>query len=71
MKNRAQRRADTERVKQKRYSKWKCLWEGMDERRQGQLRKTNFSCGCTMCKPWKHGNGPKMKMSDRKRAENE
>lgn len=67
MKSRAQRRSDTERVKQKRYSKWKCLWENMDERRKGQLRKTNFSCGCVMCKPWKHKNGPRMKFSDRKK----
>jgi len=69
MKDKAQRRADTEKVKQKRLSKWKCKWEGMDARRIGQLRKTNFSCGCTMCKPWKHGIGDSMKPSDRKRSE--
>lgn len=71
MKNKAQRLADTKKIQQKRYSKWKCLWENMSTRKIGQLRKNNFSCGCTMCKPWKHKIGDSMKFSDKKRAQDD
>ena len=74
MKSRAQRRADTERVRKNRIEKLECMWErDLSKKEKGRLRKSNGSCGCGMCKPWKHtGNNrswsERMKHSDRKKA---
>jgi hypothetical protein len=53
--DRGWRRAQTERVRQRRIKNWSWLGWGMSESAQGQARKSHFGCGCGMCKPWKHG----------------
>lgn len=54
--DRSERRHRAQKKAAKRIRKWKSCanWE-MTEKQKGQARKENFSCGCIMCKPWKHG----------------
>ncbi len=33
-------------------------------REEGRLKSCNTGCGCSMCKPWKHGLGEKFKHSE-------
>jgi hypothetical protein len=58
MRDRAWRRTQTKKIQDRRVKLWKQIgWTKMDERHIGMMRKKNFSCGCLMCKPWKHGHG--------------
>lgn len=60
MRDRAWRRTQTNKIQTRRIKLWgKIGWKKMDERHKGMARKSNFSCGCMMCKPWKHGQGLK------------
>lgn len=40
------------------------VWKNCNK---GKLSKNNFSCGCQMCKPWKHKLENRLKPSDRKK----
>ena len=72
MKTKAERIADTKRVQKKRVGKLQCIWErDLSEKERGKLKDGNMSCGCGMCKPWKHKLGDKMKFSDKKRAKDD
>jgi hypothetical protein len=54
--NRQWRRDTTQKKVEQRVKMWaRNGWKNLDERHVGMMRKTNFSCGCIMCKPWKHG----------------
>jgi len=65
---RAKRRTQTERVKNNRIEKLQCLWSrDLSDKEKGRLRKSNGSCGCGMCKPWKHKLDKKIKHSDNKK----
>jgi hypothetical protein len=58
--SRAYRRQQSERVSKKRMRIWGAMvkeWKN-DPKQLGRMRKSNFSCGCGMCKPWKHWNKP-------------
>ena len=72
MKNKAQRIADTKKIQRKRTTAKEAMWErALSFKEKGKLKSGNMSCGCTMCKPWKHkigGEKTKMKISDRKRC---
>lgn len=61
MKNtkRAERRFQTARKQKQRWKKW-CSWVDIlnveqTEKNFGKMKKHNFGCGCSCCKPWKHG----------------
>jgi len=62
---RAWRRHQTKRVQRRRLKHWLRLWNSEHTVRCiGKLKKDNFSCGCPMCKPWKHGLDTKLKFSE-------
>ena len=69
----AYRRAQNERIVKKRRKIWIDInpdWARREDV-QGKFRKTNFSCGCGMCKPHKHGLDTKLKPSELKKLRDE
>lgn len=68
--NRSERRHRTE-VKQKsRIKNWQNnRWEP-SEKLKGKLKHTHYGCGCTICKPWKHGYEDKHKPSELRKLYN-
>jgi len=45
----------TKKVQNRRVKGWQVRgWTKLDERHIGMMRKSNFSCGCAFCKPWKY-----------------
>lgn len=56
MRNREWRRYIAKKKAEDRIKAWKSHsgWI-MSERHKGMAKKSNFSCGCVNCKPWKHG----------------
>ena len=56
--NRAWRRSQTIRIQSNRQKTWAKIhnfeW-AKEPKNFGKFKKNNFSCGCSMCKPWKHG----------------
>jgi hypothetical protein len=66
MRGRAWRRSQNLRIQKSRVQRVLDVWHldlSNPETRQhwfGLARKSNFSCGCKICKPWKHfGNSKK------------
>lgn len=66
VRNRSWRRSQNSRIQAKRLKRVKQVWQvdlsdSQDFNHwQGLARKSNFSCGCKICKPWKHfGNTKK------------
>lgn len=57
----SENRHQKNRIIKKRSKIWKnCLIKG-------KLAKNNYSCGCQMCKPWKHKKENKLKPSERRK----
>ena len=70
IKSLATKRHHNKRIQEKRAKKWS-HWDLKGADVQGKLRKTHFGCGCSMCKPWKHGKEPSLKPSERKKLQSE
>lgn len=74
--SRAERRHN-ERIKQVRRLKnakrsyYNDIEDGEHERIVGQLKNGSNSCGCGLCKPWKHGGESKYKPSERRELQEE
>lgn len=68
MRSKNWRKHQSKRIQNKRLKKYKRITDNCTPSQKGKLRKTHVGCGCSMCKPWKHGLGEDMKYSDRKRS---
>lgn len=70
--DRGERRFRTKKKQEQRQQRWKEQgWEPTDKKQVGMLRDHNFSCGCPMCKPWKHGIEHELKPSEQRKIDDE
>ena len=54
--DRSWRREQTKKIQERRIKGWRQRgWTKMDKRHIGMMKKSNFGCGCQLCKPWKYG----------------